>query len=139
MITVRMPTTLIRIEGLKKSYGATIALEGISLEAEAGKIFGFLGPNGAGKSTTVKILATLVRPDAGAVMVAGHDVMKNPAAVRALIAYIPQEVTADPYLTAREHLNFYAALYHLPADVRVTRIAEALRLVGLTGQEDRRA
>jgi ABC-2 type transport system ATP-binding protein len=139
MITVRMAPALIRIEDLKKSYGAAVALDGISLDAEAGKIFGFLGPNGAGKTTTVKILATLVRPDAGAVSIAGHDVMKNPAAVRASIAYIPQEVTADPYLTAREHLNFYAALYHLPVDLRETRITEALRLVGLTGQEDRRA
>jgi len=134
-----MSASLVRIDGLKKSYGEILALDGVSLEAEAGKIFGFLGPNGAGKTTTVKILATLARPDAGAVTVAGYDVLKDPAKVRASIAYIPQEVTADPYLTAREHLNFYAALYHLPAGLRARRIEEALALVGLAGQEDRRA
>jgi ABC-2 type transport system ATP-binding protein len=134
-----MVEPIVRIEGLKKTYGSVVALDGVSLETAPGKIFGLLGPNGAGKTTTIKILTTLVRPDAGRVEIAGFDVAKHPAKVRAAIGYVPQEVTADPYLTAREHLDFYAALYHLPAAVRETRIQEALALVGLAGQEDRRA
>ena len=134
-----MASPVVRIEGLKKSYGDVVALDGISLSAEPGKIFGLLGPNGAGKTTTIKIMATLVRPDAGTVEVAGHDVLKNAPEVRGSIGYVPQEITADPYLTAREHLDFYASLYHLPAGLRETRIQEALTLVGLSGQEDRRA
>src|ERR1044072_8230381 len=116
------------IDGLKKSFGDVVALGGISLHAQAGKIFGLLGPNGAGKSTTVKILAGLIAADSGSVEIAGRDVSREPAAARAAIGYVPQEVTVDPYLTAREHLDFYASLYHLPASVRVTRVQEALEI-----------
>ncbi|HEY2988295.1 MAG TPA: ATP-binding cassette domain-containing protein [Candidatus Binatia bacterium] len=134
-----MSDPVVRIEGLKKSYGEVVALDGISLRVERGKIFGLLGPNGAGKTTTVKILITLVRPDGGKVEVAGTDVLNDPAKVRSLIGYVPQELTVDPYLTAREHLSYYAELYHLPAGARASRIQEALTLVGLGGLEDRRA
>ncbi len=134
-----MSTAVVRIEGLKKSFGDVAALDGISLQAEAGQIFGLLGPNGAGKSTTVKIIAGLVAPDSGSVEILGRDVARAPAAARAAIGYVPQEVTVDPYLTAREHLDFYASLYHLPAAIRESRIQEALALVGLVGQEKRRA
>src|SRR5580765_6969413 len=99
-----MPEPVVRVENLKKSYGSVVALDGISFTVEAGKIFGLLGPNGAGKTTTVKVLTTLVRPDAGRVEVAGADVARDPAGARGLIGYVPQELTVDPYLTAREHL-----------------------------------
>ncbi|HEY1374969.1 MAG TPA: ATP-binding cassette domain-containing protein [Candidatus Binatia bacterium] len=134
-----MSAPLVRIDDLKKSFGDVVALDGISLQAHAGKIFGLLGPNGAGKSTTVKILAGLIAADTGSVEIAGHDVAREPAAARAAIGYVPQEITVDPYLTAREHLDYYASLYHLPETVRETRIQEALALVGLVGQEKRRA
>jgi ABC-2 type transport system ATP-binding protein len=134
-----MSAPVVRIENLKKSYGSVVALDGISLQAEAGKIFGLLGPNGAGKTTTVKILITLVRPDSGKVEVAGNDVMEEPGKVRGLIGYVPQELTVDPYLTVREHLDYYAEIYHLPAALRESRIQETLTLVGLAGLEDRRA
>ncbi|MGH7767205.1 MAG: ATP-binding cassette domain-containing protein [Candidatus Binatia bacterium] len=134
-----MSKAVVRIEGLKKFYGTVIALDGISLEVEGGRIFGLLGPNGAGKTTTVKILITLIRPDEGNVEVAGVDVLKDPAKARRMIGYVPQELTVDPYLTAREHLSYYADLYHLPSAARRNRIEEALALVGLAGLEDRRA
>jgi ABC-2 type transport system ATP-binding protein len=102
-------------------------------------IFGLLGPNGAGKTTTIKILTSLARPDSGKVEVAGIDVAREPAKVRSLIGYVPQEPTVDPYLTAREHLHYYADLYHLPPATRTARIQEMLPLVGLAGLEDRRA
>jgi len=133
-----MPGTVVRIEELRKSYGTITALDGISLEVEAGRVFGLLGPNGAGKTTTVKILTTLIRPDAGRVEVCGTDVLNEPVKVRGLIGYVPQELTLDPYLTAREHLRYYADLYHLPGVVRDARIGELLGLLGLTGHEDRR-
>jgi ABC-2 type transport system ATP-binding protein len=134
-----MSAPVVRIENLKKSYGSVVALDGISLQAEAGKIFGLLGPNGAGETTTVKILITLVRPDSGKVEVAGNDVMEEPDKVRGLIGYVPQELTVDPYLTVREHLDYYAEIYHLPTALRESRIQETLTLVGLAGLEDRRA
>lgn len=133
-----MSNVVIRIEHLRKSYGSILALDGVSLEVERGKIFGLLGPNGAGKTTAVKILITLVRPDKGKVEVAGTDVLSDPVKVRSLIGYVPQELTADPYLTAREHLSYYADLYHLPTATRQSRIRELVTLVSLAGHEDRR-
>jgi len=133
-----MSEVVIRIENLKKSYGAIVALDGISLEVERGKIFGLLGPNGAGKTTAVKIMTTLVRPDQGKIEIAGADLLTDPDKVRGLIGYVPQELTVDPYLTAREHLCYYADLFHLPAAIRESRMRELLTLVGLAGHEDRR-
>ncbi len=134
-----MANAVIRIENLRKKYGPITALDGISLEVERGQIFGLLGPNGAGKTTAVKILTTLVRPDEGKVEVAGAEGQTDPVRVRSLIGYVPQELTVDPYLTVQEHLRYYADLYHLPASVRESRIREVLGLVGLAGQESRRA
>lgn len=133
-----MADVIVRVENLRKSYGPIIALDSISLEVQSGKVFGLLGPNGAGKTTTVKILTTLAHPDAGKVEIGGVDVLRDQAKVRSLIGYVPQELTVDPYLTAREHLRYYADLYHLPAATRKTRIRELLPLMGLEGHEDRR-
>lgn len=133
-----MSEVVVRSENLKKSYGAIVALDGISLEVDGGKIFGLLGPNGAGKTTAVKIMATLIRPDQGKVEIAGVDLLSDPDKVRNLIGYVPQEITVDPYLTAREHLCYYADLFHLSAALRESRMRELLTLVGLAGHEDRR-
>jgi len=129
---------IVKIERLRKTYGAIVALDDISLEVEKGKIFGLLGPNGAGKTTTIKILTTLARPDSGGVRVAGVDVLDDPAKVRSLIGYVPQELTVDPYLTVREHLKYYGDLYHLSSSVREAHVRELLDLLGLVGSEDRR-
>ncbi len=129
---------MVQIERLRKSYGAIVALDDISLEIEKGRIFGLLGPNGAGKTTTIKILTTLARPDSGRVRVAGVDVLEDPAKVRGLIGYVPQELTVDPYLTVREHLKYYGDLYHLSSVVREAHVSELLELLGLVGSEDRR-
>ncbi|MFQ5850181.1 MAG: ATP-binding cassette domain-containing protein [Candidatus Binatia bacterium] len=129
---------MVRIEHLRKTYGSIIALADVTLEVGKGKIFGLLGPNGAGKTTAVKILTTLVRPDSGRVEVAGVDVLRDPVQVRRLIGYVPQELALDPYLTAREHLQYYADLYHLSRPVRESGIKDLLGVVGLVGHEDRR-
>ncbi|MGH7828874.1 MAG: ATP-binding cassette domain-containing protein [Candidatus Binatia bacterium] len=134
-----MSNPAVRIEELQKSYGSVVALKGVSLEVDRGKIFGLLGPNGAGKTTTVRILTTLARPDTGRAEVSGLDVLRNPMEVRRRIGYVPQELTVDPYLTVDEHLNYYADLYHLSSAVREARTRELIALVGLTGQESRRA
>lgn len=134
-----MSTPMIRISELRKSYDSVVALDGVSLEVQEGKIFGLLGPNGAGKTTMVKVLTTLVRPDEGAVQVSGINVRNDPAKVRRLIGYVPQELTVDPYLTAREHMHYYADLYHLSPAIQEARTRELLTLVGLAGHEDRRA
>ncbi len=133
-----MSEIIVQIERLRKTYGAIVALDDISLEVEKGKIFGLLGPNGAGKTTTIKILTTLARPDSGGVRVAGVDVLDDPTKVRSLIGYVPQELTVDPYLTVREHLKYYGDLYHLSSPVREARVGELLDLLGLVGSEDRR-
>ncbi|HWP58836.1 MAG TPA: ATP-binding cassette domain-containing protein [Candidatus Acidoferrales bacterium] len=134
-----MSRLAVRIEELAKKYGSVVALDGITLAVERGKIFGLLGTNGAGKTTTVKILATLLKPDRGRAELCGIDVLSNPAAARAVIGYVPQEITVDPYLTAREHLDYYAGLYHVPAEAKERRIQELLELLGLAAAANRRA
>lgn len=132
-----MGRTMIRMSGLAKRFGEVTALDGIDVAVEEGEVFGLLGPNGAGKTTTVKILITLVRPDAGSAEVAGFDVLAAPDEVRRRIGYVPQELTADPYLTARENLRYFADLYHIPPGRREARIEELLALVDLQGDADR--
>jgi ABC-2 type transport system ATP-binding protein len=103
----------IRATALRKSYGDHVVLDGVDLHVPAGTIFALLGPNGAGKTTTVHILSTLVRPDGGEVSVAGHDVVREPDAVRAAIGLTGQFAAVDNLLTGAENLAMMAALHHL--------------------------
>ncbi|MGQ0463728.1 MAG: ATP-binding cassette domain-containing protein, partial [Sporichthyaceae bacterium] len=103
----------IRVEGLVKRFGEHAALDGLDLVAAEGKVLGLLGPNGAGKTTTVRILTTLVRPDAGLVEVAGIDVVRNPAAVRRRIGMAAQYASLDYTLTGRENLVMFGRLQRL--------------------------
>ena len=121
----------IRIDGLRKSFGRTTALNGISLEVPAGTIYGLLGPNGAGKTTAVRILATLIRPDAGTVEIAGRDVMKEGSAVRRLIGLTGQYAALDEALSGRENLELIARLHGGSANEARQRAAELLAVVGL--------
>ena len=95
---------MIEAHGLRKRFGSTVALDGIDLEVPAGMILGVLGPNGAGKSTAVRILTTLVIPDAGTARVAGHDVVTHAAAVQRSIGVTAQDATVDQLLTGRQNL-----------------------------------
>jgi len=121
------------VDQLKKTYakGAN-ALTGVSFTVKPGEIYGLLGPNGAGKSTTVRILVTLTRPSGGRAVVAGHDVVKDPAAVRGGIGYVGQSIGADKHATARENLTLHAQLGRVPARLVRERVA---RLLGWTGLE----
>src|SRR6185437_11408736 len=106
-------TSVITATGLRKSFGGKAVLDGIDLEVEAGTTFSLLGPNGAGKTTSVRIMSTLVRADGGEVRVAGHDVARDPAAVRAAIGVTGQFSAVDNLLTGEENLLLIADLHHL--------------------------
>jgi len=106
-------TSAITVSGLRKSFGSKVVLDGIDLEVGAGTTFSLLGPNGAGKTTTVQIMSTLVRADGGEVRVTGHDVARNPAAVRAAIGVTGQFSAVDNLLTGEENLLLMADLHHL--------------------------
>lgn len=104
---------MIETRGLRKSFGNHLVLDGIDLDVAAGTILALLGPNGAGKTTTVQILSTLIRPDSGKVQVAGHDVLREPDAVRAAIGVTGQFSAVDNLLTGEENLLLMADLHHL--------------------------
>jgi ABC-2 type transport system ATP-binding protein len=106
-------TSAITATGLRKSFGGKTVLDGIDLEVGAGTTFSLLGPNGAGKTTTVQIMSTLVHADGGEVRVAGHDVARDPAAVRAAIGVTGQFSAVDNLLTGEENLRLMADLHHL--------------------------
>ena len=122
----------ISAEGLRKSYGDVHALRGIDLQVPSGTILGLLGPNGAGKTTAVRILATLLRPDAGRATVAGHDVVREPDAVRAAIGLTGQYAAVDENLTGRENLEMVGRLLHMGRPASRARADELLALFDLT-------
>jgi ABC-2 type transport system ATP-binding protein len=125
----------IETESLAKRFGGVVALDGVDLRVESGACFGLLGPNGAGKTTLVSILATLLAPSAGRALLLGRDVQAERAAVRPDVGIVFQEPSLDPELTAREHLDLHARLYHL--DDRARRVVEELARVGLDAHADR--
>jgi ABC-2 type transport system ATP-binding protein len=133
-----MPYT-VNASGITKSFGGTAALDHVNLAIEAGSVFALLGPNGAGKTTLVRILATLVRPDAGTATVAGHDLVADPDGVRRSISLTGQYAAVDDKLTGRENLEMMARLLHLPRRAARRRAAELLAAFDLEGARDRRA
>jgi ABC-2 type transport system ATP-binding protein len=125
--------------GLVVRFGALTAVDEVSLEIERGEVFGLLGPNGAGKTTTLRVLTTLLPADAGDAEVAGYDVRTDGLAVRASIGYVPQALSADGALTARENLDFYARVTAVPRSERAQRIADAVDSMELEPVLDRLA
>jgi oleandomycin transport system ATP-binding protein len=130
-------TTAIQAEGLVKRFGDTKALDGVDLTAPAGTVLGLLGPNGSGKTTTVRILTTLLAPDAGCARVAGYDLARQPMAVRAAIGLTGQYAAVDENLTGRENLELIGNLLELPRPVRRGRAVALLDRVELTDAADR--
>jgi ABC-2 type transport system ATP-binding protein len=128
----------VRIQNLQKRYGTVQALHDVSLQVEAGEIFGLLGPNGAGKTTTLRCLCTLTEPDAGTVEVSGISAIAQPKLARQKLGYVAQEVALDKVLTGRELLQLQAALYHLPRPSIAARIDAALTLLGLQDYADKK-
>ena len=129
-------TTAISVNNLGKSFGKTRALDGLSFNVDRGDVYGFLGPNGAGKTTTLRILATLLRPDAGSAAILGYNVTRQHKEVRPIIGYMPDESGMYRDMQVGEYLAFFAVAYRLPSDRRSRVVSDCLELTGLTEQKD---
>ncbi|HOB34647.1 MAG: ABC transporter ATP-binding protein [Firmicutes bacterium] len=127
---------LIKTLGLTKRYGAVPVVDNLNLEVRAGEIFGFLGPNGAGKTTTIRMLTGLLEPSAGQAFICGHDIVREPAKAKALLAYVPDQPKIYGKLTAREFLALVADLYRMPRDFARQQGEALLSLFGLSERAD---
>ena len=132
-----MIQSAILVEGLTKSFGTIVALDGIDFDVPPGTVFGLLGPNGAGKTTAVRVLTTILPPDAGRAEVLGHDVVRDAGAVRYRIGLAGQNAAVDPNLTGRENLWLIGRLAKLARPQIRPRAAELLERFDLVGAADR--
>lgn len=132
------PASAIEVHVVAKRFGDVTALDGLDLEVQAGTVFGLLGPNGAGKTTLVRIVATLLKPDAGRVEVLGHDVVSEPLAVRRRIGLAGQFAAVDGELTGRENVEMIGRLCRLSGAEASRRAGEVLERFGLVEAADRR-
>ncbi len=130
-MTATKPRAAISVENIVKRYGDFEAVAGITFEVADGEIFGLLGPNGAGKSTLIRMMTTLTPSTSGRALIAGHDVAREPDAVRRTIGVIPQALTSDIDLTVEENLSIYAKLYEVPKAERERNIEDLLKAVDL--------
>jgi len=129
---------MIRVNGLRKSFGEVKAVDGVSFEAPDGRITGLLGPNGAGKSTTLRILYTVMKPDDGSAEIDGVDVVQESLEARRRIGTLPHGSGLYPHLTARENIAYYARLYGIPRDRLDERVDEVVRQLDMRDFADRR-
>jgi ABC-2 type transport system ATP-binding protein len=127
---------MIAIHDLVKRYGGFTAVDGVSLEVPRGQIHGFLGPNGAGKTTTIRMIAGLLKPSSGRIVVNGHDLGSEPERAKASLGFIPDRPFIYEKLTAGEFLRFHAGLYGLDGPGVPERVREMLELFELTRWED---
>ena len=126
------PTLAIEATGLVKSFGETRAVDGVDLRVRRGAVYGVLGPNGAGKTTTIRMLATLIRPDAGSARVLGHDIVQDADGVRGAVSLTGQLASVDEDLTGRENLILIGRLLGLRRQPAKDRAGELLTAFGLT-------
>jgi ABC-2 type transport system ATP-binding protein len=132
-------TATIEAHGLRKRFGKSVALDGLDLVAEAGQVTAVLGPNGAGKTTFVRAVATLLRADQGTLLVAGHDVRKDPATVRRTIGLAGQFAAVEPAMSGRENLEMVASLFGQSRRQANASAAAVLDRLGLVEDADRLA
>jgi ABC-2 type transport system ATP-binding protein len=128
--------TLIETQALVKRYGDKLAVNNVSLEVQAGEVFGFLGPNGAGKTTTIKMIVGLLQPTSGTIRVAGYDVQTQPLLAKAASGYVPDTPNLYAKLTGRELLRFVGDLYNLDRPRLAQRTEELLRVLDLNEAAD---
>jgi daunorubicin resistance ABC transporter ATP-binding subunit len=132
-----MTEPAILVEGLRKSFGSVVALDGIDFDVPPATVFGLLGPNGAGKTTAVRIVTTILEPDGGRAAVLGHDVVREAEVVRSVIGLAGQNAAVDPNLTGRENLRLIGRLAQLPRLQVLPRAQELLDRFGLADAGDR--
>jgi ABC-2 type transport system ATP-binding protein len=123
---------MISIQQLTKVYGQQVAVDALSLEISAGKIVGFLGPNGAGKSTTLKMLTGMLRPTSGSATICGHDLLRDPLAVKRNVGFVPESGAVFESLTGLEYLQMVAALYSIPEQSALERIKQFIAFFDLS-------
>jgi ABC-2 type transport system ATP-binding protein len=133
------PEAAVLVDDLVVRFVQTVAVGGVSFAVAPGEVFGLLGPNGAGKTTTIRVLTTLLPPTSGRALVAGRDVRSEGLAVRSTIGYIPQAISVDGALTARENLDFYARVTGVGGRERKRRIEQAIASMNLEAMLDRLA
>jgi ABC-2 type transport system ATP-binding protein len=126
-------------ERLTKRFGARVAVDAVDLSIAPGEIFGLLGPNGSGKTTIIRMLCGVLTPTSGRALVGGHDVAREPEAVKRAIGYVSQKFSLYPDLTVRENIDFYGEAYRVPARDAEGRKRELMRLTGLEGREEQAA
>jgi ABC-2 type transport system ATP-binding protein len=122
----------VQASALTRKFGDLTAVDSVTLTINQGEIFGLIGPNGAGKRTLIKMLTTLLPPTSGSAMIAGYDIVSQPAEVRRHIGYVPQLLSADGSLTGYENMLLSARLYGIPRRERTERITGALARMGLS-------
>jgi ABC-2 type transport system ATP-binding protein len=122
---------MIQVQDLVKRYGTFTAVDGVSLDVGAGEIHGFLGPNGAGKTTSIRVIAGLLKPTSGRVVIDGHDLAREPEAAKASLGFIPDRPFIYEKLTAGEFLRFHGGLYGMDGDGIHVRVGEMLDLFEL--------
>ena len=127
------------VRNLRKVYDTLTAVDGISFDIKRGEIFGLLGPNGAGKTTTISMLAGILPPTAGGIIVDGHDASQAGAAVKRALGVVPQELALYPKLTGKENLDFFGELYGIGKSDLAQRTKQMLDLVGLADRAGSRA
>ena len=127
---------MINIKNLTKKFDKILAVDNVSLDIKEGEVFGLLGQNGAGKTTIIHMLATLLKPTSGTAQINGYDIVKNSSKVRKNIGIVFQAPSSDDMLTGFENLKIHSYLYGVPTEIRVKRINELLKLVGLYERKD---
>src|SRR5580700_1393209 len=128
----------VKVSELRKTYGKTQAVRGISFSFSSGQIFGFIGPNGAGKSTTMRILATLEEPTSGTAMVDGISVTEEPEKAHRLIGYVPDHLPSHRDVTVHEYLDFFARAYGLRGEKRIKTVEGVEEFTNLLGIREKR-
>jgi ABC-2 type transport system ATP-binding protein len=127
---------MIELLNLSKNFGSLAAVKSVSFSVGKGEVFGLLGPNGAGKTTTIRMLTTLTQPSSGTALVAGHDILADPLAVKRAIGVIPQLLNLDIDLTLAENLEYHGRLHRMERLDRTSRTDELLKFVGLWEKRD---
>jgi ABC-2 type transport system ATP-binding protein len=130
------PEWAVEVRDLRRTFGAFVAVDNISLQVKRGEIFGFLGPNGAGKSTTIRMLCGLLLPSGGAGTVGGFDIFRQTESIKRIIGYMSQKFSLYGELTVEENIDFFAGVYQVPKERRPHRKAWVLDMAGLTDKRE---